>query len=365
MLDPNAPVIYGIYPDGLSLYERTNVLTFTALSPAGIQPANISLQLDGVTQTNLTFGGNANSRTVTFPGVTLSRPHTAVISATDNNSRSVSATVSFDTFDPNSYSFEAEDFDYGGGSFFDNPQSGAYAGRAGVDGVDLHMVNAGQGGNAYRPNPPGLETEGASDAPRQTFSPGLTDYDIGFNSGGNWGSYTRTFPAGSYYCYLRGADGIAGVADSASLWLVTGGQGTTNQTTTRLGTFAVPSTGNWQTYTWVPLKDSGGNLVAITNSGALKTFRVMTDSGNYNANFYLLVPAYTPPPSVPLSANNAGSGLRLSFSTLPGYSYQVQFKTNLTDAVWLPAGGPISGDGTAKAMTNFTGTSCFYRLQIQ
>lgn len=365
VLDPNAPVIYGMYPDGLSLYEHTNVLTFTALSPTGFQPANISLQLDGVIQTNLIFGGSANSRTVTFPGVTLNRPHTAVINATDNGSRAVSTTVNFDTFDPGFYTFEAEDFDYGGGNFYDNPQHGSYAGRAGVEGIDLHMINVGQGGNAYRPNPPGLETEGASDAPRQTFSPGLADYDIGFNNGGNWGNYTRTFPAGSYYCYLRGADGISGVSDSASLSLVTSGQSTTNQTTTRLGTFAVPGTGNWQTYTWVPLKDSGGNLVVVTNPGTVTTYRVTTDGGSYNANFYLLVPAYTPPPGTRLSTSGAGTGLGLSFSTLPGYGYQVQYKTNLTDPVWLPLGNLISGDGTTKTMTNSGGPSRFYRLQIQ
>ena len=66
---------------------------------------------------------------------------------------------------------------------------------------------------------------------------------------------------------------------------------------------------NWQTYTWVPLKDTIGNLVSLDNSGAAKTFRVMTDNGNYNANFYILAAVYTPPPSVPLLAaiNAAGN----------------------------------------------------------
>lgn len=173
------------------------------------------------------------------------------------------------------------------------------------EGIDLHSVNAGQGSASYRPNPPGLETEGASDASRQAFSPGLSDYDVGFNNGGNWGNYTRTFPSGTVYCYPRGSDGASAVSDSASLSLVTGGQGTTNQTITRLGTFGVPATGNWQFYAWVPLKDSGGNLVAITNSGALKTFRVTTDSGFYNANFYLFAPVYTPPPAAPLAVVDA------------------------------------------------------------
>jgi hypothetical protein len=50
-------------------------------------------------------------------------------------------------------------------------------------------VNLGQGGHDYRPNPPGLETEGCTDHPRLAFSPGLQDYNVGFNSGGTWGHF--------------------------------------------------------------------------------------------------------------------------------------------------------------------------------
>ncbi len=364
LLDPTAPVIYGVYPDGSSLCQHTNVLSFTALSPAGFSPANLTLTVDGVTETNVTVSGPATSRTGTFPGLTLNRPHTAVIRATDNNARTVSTTLNFDTFDPACYTFEAEDFDYAGGRFFDNPQSGAYANLAGLEGIDLHSVNPGQGNAAYRPNPPGLETEGASDAPRLAFSPGLVDYDVGFNSGGNWGNYTRTFPAGAFYLYLRGADGIAAAGDSASLSLVTGGQGMTNQTTTPLGIFSVPATGGWQTYTWVPAS-AGGAPVIITNSGAVKTFRVTTDNGSYNANFYLLAPVYTPPASLPLAAAVAAGNPLLSFPTQPGYGYQVQYKTNLTDPLWLPLGSPVAGNGSTQTVTGAAGPSRFYRLLIQ
>jgi autotransporter-associated beta strand protein len=365
LLDPTAPVIYAVYPDGSSLFQHTNVLSFLALSPAGIAPANISVTVDGATPTNVTIAGTANSRSGFFPGLTLNHTHTAIIQATDNSARSVTATVNFDTFDPNSYTFEAEDFDYGGGRFFNNPQSGAYVNLAGVEGIDLHCVNPGQGNDAYRPNPPGLETEGATDGPRQAVDPGLVDYDVGFSSGGNWGNYTRTFPAGTFNVYLRGADGVGAVNDGASLSLVTGGLGTTNQTTQRLGTFSVPATGGWQTYTWVPLKDTSGNLVALTNSGAVETLRVTTDNGSYNANFYLLEPVYTPPPGVPLAATNGTDALLLSFPTLPGYSYQVQYKTNLTDATWLPLGSAVSGNGSPQTLAEPGAATRFYRLLIQ
>ena len=253
---------------------------------------------------------------MTFPGVTLNRPHTAVISATDNNSLTASATVNFDTFNPACYTFEAEDFDYGGGNFFDNPQTGAYAGLAGVAGIDLNMVNSGSGNNAYRAQSPR-----AGDRRRFRFA--LAKLQSGprglrrrVQQHRQLGKlHAEAFPTGNYYCYLRGSDGIAGVSDSASLSLVTGGEGTTSQTTTRLGTFAVPGTGNWQTYAWVPLLNSG-NLVTLTNSGAVTTYRVTTDSGSYNANFYLLVSTcHCCRRLLPLSVNVAGcNSFNLSYS---------------------------------------------------
>ena len=42
---------------------------------------------------------------------------------------------SFDTISP-IYTWEAEDYDYNGGSTFDNPQTNAYVGQSAVSGVD-------------------------------------------------------------------------------------------------------------------------------------------------------------------------------------------------------------------------------------
>jgi hypothetical protein len=342
----------------------------------GISLANATVNL-AVDCSTLNLGANqtwsvTSGRVLTTGAVgrsgSVNSPNNAVtIAMTDDNGRAASTSVNFDTFDPNSYTFEAEDFDYNSGQFFDNPQHGAYAGRSAVDGIDYHSVNSGQGNHAYRPNPPGLETEGCTDRPRLVYSPGLQDYDVGFNSGGNWGNYTRTFPSGTYNIYLRAADGIGASGDSASLSVVTSGQSTTNQSTTRLGTFSIPFTGDWQIYTWVPLKDGSGDLVQITNDGSLKTWRVTTDNGNYNANFYILIPAYTSPTSVALTVSNGGVGdMGISFPTQPGYTYQVEYKTNLTDAAWVPLGNAVSGDGTIHSLNYPAGAdNRFYRVQIQ
>jgi hypothetical protein len=74
-----------------------------------------------------------------------------------------------------------------------------------------------------------------------------------------------------------------------------------------------------------------------------------------------------------IKANNnnnlelGGNGMMgISFATQPGYDYQVEYKTNLTDAVWIPLGNVISGDGTIQSLNDTIGAnSRFYRMQIQ
>ncbi len=60
----------------------------------------------------------------------------------------------------------------------------------------------------------------------------------------------------------------------------------------------------------------------------------------------------------------AGGLVQISFSTLPGQNYQVQFKDHLADSVWLPAGGTVSGNGSSVVIyDDMTGSpQRFYRL---
>ena len=66
---------------------------------------------------------------------------------------------------------------------------------------------------------------------------------------------------------MRAANGSAGSGSATLGGQVTSGVGTTTQTTTNLGTFSVPATGGWQNYTWVPLRDTSGNLAKFTGGG--------------------------------------------------------------------------------------------------
>ena len=157
--------------------------------------------------------------------------YTAVIAISGCQGNTVTATNSFDTFSAANYTWEAEDFDFGGGYFIDNPQTDAYAGLSAETNVDAHQVNFG-GKDLYRPN--GMDTEINDDVVRPQYQgTGYSDYSIGYFSPGSWANYTRHYPAGSYNIYARLAAG--GGATTCTLSEVTGGWGTTNQTTSLLG----------------------------------------------------------------------------------------------------------------------------------
>jgi len=55
--------------------------------------------------------------------------YAASIQVTDANGEGAIRNLKFDTINP-AYTFEAEDWNYGGGNFIDNPQTNAYAGAA-------------------------------------------------------------------------------------------------------------------------------------------------------------------------------------------------------------------------------------------
>ncbi|MGC9944695.1 MAG: carbohydrate-binding protein, partial [Verrucomicrobiota bacterium] len=333
------PLISNIHPSGAVQFQPSASLTFTVSSSVGVAPSAITVQLIGATlpgpvfAENLTTAnglvvtGTSTSESVSAP-LTSNLVYTATIQVTDANENTTNLTVNFDTINP-AYTFEAEDWDYSlssgtSGLFIDNPQTNAYANlnsKLGYDYNNPDYDNGQDGGEPYRPQ--GLETEQNGDKPRLAYSAGKADYDVGYNNGGNWGNYTRTFPAGVYNIYMRVANPNGATADAASMSLVAG-RGTASETTTTLGTFLAPDTGSWQTYSWSPLLDTNGNLVQFTG-GAVETLRVTTVNGSYNANFYLLMPANL---SVPVITNLFPDG-----SSFFQYTNQLTFLVSSTAGI--------------------------------
>jgi len=368
------PVIIGdVYPDGGHQFEPSSAITFMAYSANGINSNGITLQLAATNLlgqgyvTNLTVAnglaitGSTSTRSTGAP-LGTNALYTAVIKVTDMAGYKATNTVSFDTINP-AYTFEAEDFDYNGGNYINNPQTGAYAGLSGTPGIDFSNGIPGQGSASYRPQ--GLETEGASDEPRLAYSGGLQDYDVGFANTGNWGNYTRSFPTGTYNIYMRVASPSGPTTDSASISLVTSGVGTANQTTSQLGAFSVPDTGSYQTYVWAPLKTNTTTFATFTG-GSTETLRARTDQTGYNVNFYMLVTTnmlapWVVAPAVPagVTATAGNAQIVLNWAASPAAtSYNVMRSTTSGGSYAQIAGNVAALTFTDSGLTN--GTKYYY-----
>jgi len=369
-VDPSTvlqPYVDNIQPDGTGLFQFTNVLSFIVHSQPGTATGNISLNLNGSdVSAGQTFSGTPNIRTVSYT-LKPNAYYTAIITVTDANG-TVRSTNSFGTFNSTNYQWEAEDYDYNSGSYFDNPQVGSYAGLSAVSGVDIleSDVNGPGRGNSYRAvTATDFPDASAGDQARSQFTAvSATDYNLGSFGPGSWANYTRHYPAGTYNVIGRFAEGAANT--QATLSQLTSGYGTSLQTSNFLGTFAIPVEG-WSTWQWESLRDGNGNLVKVTLDGSLQTLQLGgspdTTQPEVNVNFLMLV-ATTPSPK--LTATVSGGNIHISFPAQNGYSYQLQYKNNLTDSTWTSLGSALPGDGTVHSMNDSSAIGHrYYRMQIQ
>jgi hypothetical protein len=347
--DNGLPRVSQVTPTGW--LQSTNRLRFVVTSAAGIATNNVVVKLNNIPSSSLTFSGSANDWSVACV-LAPSTVYTANITVTDNNGQVASTTVSFDTFSPSSYTWEAEDYDYNAGLFIDNPQVNGYLGLGGTSGIDYNRVSSG-GAPLYRADSVATETCGDLSRP-QYIGGSYADYDVGYTAAGDWWNYTRTYPAGRFNVYLRAARGSGGSAPPG-LQQVTGGWGTANQSTRPLGSFNVPDTGDWQTYAWVSLTNTNG-LPAVVALDGTNTLR-LTDGGA-NLNFLLLSPAPF------INAAMSGSTINLSFGTQAGFDYTVLYADQVNAGTWNVLNS-VAGDGTTKTLSGpISGATRFYRLQI-
>jgi len=99
------------------------------------------------------------------------------------------------------------------------------------------------------------------------------------------------------------------------------------------------------------LSDGSGNLTitytgAGTAEGDIDGFQIQADPLTINASY-----------------NN--TNVLISFLTQYGFSYQVVYKNNLTDANWVSLGSSLTGNNAVQSVADFVGESSrFYRVQI-
>jgi hypothetical protein len=384
--------IDSVYPDGTVLMQGTNTLSFVASSPTyGINTTNIQVTLNGVNvSSNLVFSGSSASWNVSYPGLQPNQGYAAIITITDNNNQTHTTTVNFDTFSPNNFTWEAEDFDFGpenspapnysGLRYIDNPAptsapaTNSYFGQIGDLGIDesLQFQNI-LGTYVYRTSDTNqtvfeyVSTEVTSDAPRARYqnaqlrndNPYIVDYDVNFFT--NWIDYTRTFPTGNYVVYARLSAGNG--AFNMQCAQVTNGVGTSLQKSNVLGNF-IGSGASFTTWQNVPLTNASAGSLTILSLGGVETLQMKGD-GKENANFFVLVPVL---PTI-TAASVGGTNIVLSFPTVFGLNYTVSWKNNLTDPTWTQLGNPVQGNGAIESVTDsniqLSQTHRFYRLAVQ
>jgi hypothetical protein len=404
------PTLQYNYPDGSVPFQATNHFTFVVgpANGAPISGSGIHLTVNGTdvsSQLQLAQAGGTWTASYALQSNAL---YAAVISVTNDDGLAMPPhAVSFDTFSPDNYQWEAVDYDFStndgsgnwiGAQFIDNPvpscdvtvtQTGeldanSYFGypmgfSPGVDpygygaiaqqGIDINFPNTQPAANSYY-RADGVGTQPATDylrpkfvAAQQTFGdPNIGQLNIGYFNGGNWLNYTRHFPTNTFNVWARLAGGN-GPFSGTTLSLVTSGAGTPNQTTNILGTFADPSPAGWQTYHWIPLLDSNGKPVAVPLGGQA-TLRV-TSGNNLNALYFMLTPAVAAVESFAISASLTGGQIQIAIPTQNGFNYTLLHADSLPAASWTPVGDPIVGDGSVHVVNEPASGQGYYRVLAQ
>lgn len=278
---------------------------------------------------------------------------------------------------PNSYNWYPE-------GFTATADSLGFVGAVALQGVDINYTNASGIQYAYRYDgttliggtqaPPVVGSQIATDtlngglryqflaAQTNTSDSGICEFNLGWFNTGDWLNYTRTYPAGKFNVWGRLAGG-AGPFSGTTLSLVTGGVGTSNQTTQVLGSFADSAAAGWQTYHWIPLQDTNGSRVVVSLNG-LATLR-LTSGNNLNPLFFMLTPALTVPP-FSASLAPAGGNVQISIPTSFGFNYTLWQSSDLTSGTWTPVATAIPGDSLVHTVTQPASSGqTFYRVSAQ
>jgi hypothetical protein len=70
-------------------------------------------------------------------------------------------------------------------------------------------------------------------------------------------------------------------------------------------------------------------------------------------------------PELTATAAHVGTNVVISFQTVSGFNYQVQYKTNLTDAAWNSVSTVPGNNGTQSVTDPIVNATRFYRVQVQ
>lgn len=310
------PKVISMTPaDGVDYPRAAKVAAAIKNQDSNVKVDTVQLTFDGVL-TPAVAVATADGATIEFQapaGSNVGTVHTVKVTYKDDQATAASYSKQW-SYKEGIYNselnlfIEAEDFNTAGGEYFpSNPASGEafnakglYLDKDAVTDVDFHdngtddpnsqNYRQGEAPNIGMGNSSGDNfIRGAGDRPGFTST---IDWKIGWNDAGEWRNYTRTFPSGSYNIYSRMASGGADM--HAHLDLVDD-RTTGTPNLTRLGQFDAQTTGGWDTFIFVAMKDGEGNLARV-DLGGEQTLRYTIDPGNHDHNYIMLVPAGTAAP---------------------------------------------------------------------
>lgn len=357
---PIPPVIGNLTPLNAIFVNPADGVHFTASSPAGFSIANtrISLALNGSNvSSGLVITGSSSNKTVSFTGLQSNTVYNASVTVTDSFGFTASQNTYFETtwvgIPPIVYLWEAEDFDFTNGMYFNHPtfctntgDANCYFGTVGVEGVDEHATGTATT-HLYRPAD-AIGTAVAGDYSRKDHvDAGVLDYRIDPFVNGSWLDYTRDWSNGTFWVIARLSTDI-GLSGAVTL-----SQVNADQSTTDIGTFSIANGRGWSTFENVYLKDTNGNIAAVTLKGT-STLR-MTSGGNLLPNFLALVAGQIDLPQIsnlyPDGAHPFENTNTFSFSvTSSGATIPVSGISLNLDGVDVSSSLTISGSASTKSV---------------
>ncbi|MCP5515991.1 MAG: hypothetical protein H7A45_01890 [Verrucomicrobiales bacterium] len=298
--------------------------TIMAVGQATVSVGGVTMTVNGADVTaELTFSGAGSQLSLQYSGLEADRTYSVEITASDSEQRLATRTFGFTTFREDNFTIEAENYNFAGGAFIDNPvlcntygsSEGCYFDRVSLPGIDAFDANGFGDDTAsyedvYRFSSGGatreeeFDTMRSGDVLRSKYdgqngqNGAIVDYDVDRLAAGDWANYTRTFPAGTYSILLRA---MATSPQLVRLDRVTGAATGADQELSLMGYFAVPGNGS---YTFVPLTDVSGAVELAANLDGETTIRLTAIEANANIqwNFLLFPEAEEQPPILPTIA---------------------------------------------------------------
>jgi hypothetical protein len=363
--------------------------TFSTTNQIGTN--TLQLFLNGVdVSSQLVFNENGSGKTNFFVRYTGGLAANTIFNGkiivlnTNTPARGTTNTWVFDTFPTSgTVTIEAEDYNYQGGLFQDNPPVSGYTPDGvltngggfgyfdliGSPDIDYHdtatSINA-QERNQYRTQDYVGTAQGVrvGDTQRQKdIAANVPDYGVWRMQAGEWLNYTRTFPNANYNVYLR----TSSQSRQDVRWDQIADATISNQVNTLVGQFLVPNTGSSTRYRYVPLSDAAGNPLVLGLSG-VKSFRLTPtggfdserlhggdDNGSLQPNYILFVPTTTTPPSLPWLASAAPSSGATGVTLQPTIQLIILNRTthvNTGSIVLRVNGVNVTGSSTISGTTS-------------